>query len=251
MTVWSFTGPAPNPLAELSDDAVTVTAATPTVQEIHQIALHLLCAAFDRSLPCGDYPKPTGVDWPLPSGRGTGHEEGSDERDERDQSLDDALRLVRLDVESADGSIIAAAMDLSRTSPLVVDGEPGGSDRRECGWEVIGARPGQAKRGPCGSPLHRSVFSCRALDTTGPWTVQGRETTIAGGLAAGAKTLLALSLSLPAERTDLLSGPDSPVIPERSRACSGADACQPRSAPGRRPPCRREQHCKNHLLFSR
>jgi hypothetical protein len=82
MTVWSFTGPAPNPLAELSDDAVTVTAATPTVQEIHQIALHLLCAAFDRSLPCGDYPKPTGVDWPLPSGRGTGHEEGSDERDE-------------------------------------------------------------------------------------------------------------------------------------------------------------------------
>ena len=49
--VWSFTGPAPNPLVQASTDAVTVAAGTtPTVQEVHQIALHLLCAAFDDSL---------------------------------------------------------------------------------------------------------------------------------------------------------------------------------------------------------
>jgi phosphoheptose isomerase len=49
--VWSFTGPLPNPLVEASTDAVTVTAgATPTVQEVHQVALHLLCQAFDDSL---------------------------------------------------------------------------------------------------------------------------------------------------------------------------------------------------------
>lgn len=50
-TVWSFTGPAPNPLSELSDESLAVPSeATPTVQEIHQVALHLLCEAFDQSL---------------------------------------------------------------------------------------------------------------------------------------------------------------------------------------------------------
>jgi D-sedoheptulose 7-phosphate isomerase len=50
--VWSFTGPLPNPLACLSDDVVPVDApTTPTVQEVHQVALHLLCAAFDAALP--------------------------------------------------------------------------------------------------------------------------------------------------------------------------------------------------------
>ncbi len=49
MVVWSFTGPAPNPLAAASDDTVAIVAAgTPTVQEVHQVAVHLLCAAFDR-----------------------------------------------------------------------------------------------------------------------------------------------------------------------------------------------------------
>ena len=49
-SVWSLTGPAPNPLADASVDALTVDAEwTATVQEVHQVALHLLCAAFDRS----------------------------------------------------------------------------------------------------------------------------------------------------------------------------------------------------------
>jgi D-sedoheptulose 7-phosphate isomerase len=51
VVVWSFTGPAPNPLVEASTDSVSVVAdATPTVQEVHQVALHLLCEAFDQSL---------------------------------------------------------------------------------------------------------------------------------------------------------------------------------------------------------
>jgi D-sedoheptulose 7-phosphate isomerase len=48
MTTWALTGRAPNPLAACTDDAVCVDApATATVQEIHQIVVHLLCAAFD------------------------------------------------------------------------------------------------------------------------------------------------------------------------------------------------------------
>jgi D-sedoheptulose 7-phosphate isomerase len=46
-----MTGPAPNPLADLAHDALVVAAPhTATVQEIHQIAIHLLCAAVDREL---------------------------------------------------------------------------------------------------------------------------------------------------------------------------------------------------------
>lgn len=49
--VWSFTGPLPNPLADLSTEAIAAAGeATPTVQEIHQVALHLLCEAFDRAI---------------------------------------------------------------------------------------------------------------------------------------------------------------------------------------------------------
>ena len=48
LTVWAFTGPGPNPIADAADDCVAVDApATATVQEVHQVALHLLCAAVD------------------------------------------------------------------------------------------------------------------------------------------------------------------------------------------------------------
>jgi D-sedoheptulose 7-phosphate isomerase len=48
LTVWALTGGGPNPMAERADDAVTVPApATATVQEVHQVAVHLLCAAVD------------------------------------------------------------------------------------------------------------------------------------------------------------------------------------------------------------
>ncbi|MGW4165014.1 D-sedoheptulose-7-phosphate isomerase [Streptomyces sp. NPDC004788] len=48
LDVWALTGPVPNPLAELADDAVCVDAATTaTVQETHLVVVHLLCAFFD------------------------------------------------------------------------------------------------------------------------------------------------------------------------------------------------------------
>jgi len=48
LTVWGLTGPAGNPVEQLADACVCVEApATATVQEVHQVAVHLLCAAVD------------------------------------------------------------------------------------------------------------------------------------------------------------------------------------------------------------
>jgi D-beta-D-heptose 7-phosphate kinase / D-beta-D-heptose 1-phosphate adenosyltransferase len=53
LIVWALTGPAPNPLQAAADDALCVDAATATTQEVHQIAVHLLCAAFEHALAGG------------------------------------------------------------------------------------------------------------------------------------------------------------------------------------------------------
>jgi D-sedoheptulose 7-phosphate isomerase len=46
-----MTGSGPNPLAEIADDALCVDAAsTCTIQEVHLVALHLVCEAFDEAL---------------------------------------------------------------------------------------------------------------------------------------------------------------------------------------------------------
>jgi D-sedoheptulose 7-phosphate isomerase len=51
VTVWALTGPAPNPLAALSDSAIAVDAPTvATVQEIHLSLVHALCIALDKAL---------------------------------------------------------------------------------------------------------------------------------------------------------------------------------------------------------
>jgi D-sedoheptulose 7-phosphate isomerase len=48
---WAFTGPAPNPLAAVCERALVVEAATTaTVQELHLVALHLVCEAFDAAV---------------------------------------------------------------------------------------------------------------------------------------------------------------------------------------------------------
>jgi phosphoheptose isomerase len=48
LAVWALTGTGPNPMTELADDFVAVAApATATVQEVHQVAVHLVCAAVD------------------------------------------------------------------------------------------------------------------------------------------------------------------------------------------------------------
>jgi D-sedoheptulose 7-phosphate isomerase len=49
--VWALTGPGPNVLVGHADDAVCVDApATATIQEVHGVLIHALCAAVDRRL---------------------------------------------------------------------------------------------------------------------------------------------------------------------------------------------------------
>jgi type III pantothenate kinase len=62
LTTWALTGPAPNPLAELCDDAVAIRAATTaTVQELHLVAVHVLCAAIDRELSLREPARPASM----------------------------------------------------------------------------------------------------------------------------------------------------------------------------------------------
>ncbi|HWH01608.1 MAG TPA: SIS domain-containing protein [Pilimelia sp.] len=49
---WALTGPAPNPLAERCAEALAVPAPdSQVVQELHLVAVHLLCEYVERSLP--------------------------------------------------------------------------------------------------------------------------------------------------------------------------------------------------------
>lgn len=51
LTVWALTGRGPNPLAALADDALCVDADdTATVQEVHLVAVHMVCEALDAAL---------------------------------------------------------------------------------------------------------------------------------------------------------------------------------------------------------
>jgi D-sedoheptulose 7-phosphate isomerase len=54
LTTWALCGPADCPLAAACDDALCVESPhTATVQEVHLIAVHLICAAFDQALEAG------------------------------------------------------------------------------------------------------------------------------------------------------------------------------------------------------
>jgi D-sedoheptulose 7-phosphate isomerase len=51
MRTWALTGPSGNPLAAACDEAICVDSVhTPTIQEIHLIAIHLVCASVDVEL---------------------------------------------------------------------------------------------------------------------------------------------------------------------------------------------------------
>jgi glycosyltransferase involved in cell wall biosynthesis/phosphoheptose isomerase len=61
MTSLALTGGAPNPLAELCDDAACLAGPTAaTVQELHLVALHMLCCAIDREVTLHDASGATG-----------------------------------------------------------------------------------------------------------------------------------------------------------------------------------------------
>jgi D-sedoheptulose 7-phosphate isomerase len=48
VTCWALTGPRPNPLADMAFDAICVDASsTATVQEIHLVVVHMVCAAIE------------------------------------------------------------------------------------------------------------------------------------------------------------------------------------------------------------
>jgi D-sedoheptulose 7-phosphate isomerase len=49
-TVLACTGPLPNPLADRADDVLAINGAGPTVQELHLVAVHQICAAFEAAL---------------------------------------------------------------------------------------------------------------------------------------------------------------------------------------------------------
>ena len=51
LTTWALTGQAPNPLAALCDDALTVpSVSTSAVQEVHLVIAHTLCAVLDARI---------------------------------------------------------------------------------------------------------------------------------------------------------------------------------------------------------
>ena len=53
--VWALTGPLPNPLAARCSDVVAVDAgSTATIQEVHLVVIHLLCAAIDTVITARD-----------------------------------------------------------------------------------------------------------------------------------------------------------------------------------------------------
>lgn len=59
LDVWALTGPAPNPLAAAADEAVCADAdETATVQELHLVAVHMMCEAFDRALAAAQGTRP-------------------------------------------------------------------------------------------------------------------------------------------------------------------------------------------------
>jgi phosphoheptose isomerase len=47
---WALTGPGPNSLGQACDEVVGVSGSTAIVQEVHLVAIHLLCEAVDATV---------------------------------------------------------------------------------------------------------------------------------------------------------------------------------------------------------
>lgn len=86
LTVWALTGPAPNPLAGAADDVVAVDADDgAVVQELHLVAVHVLCEAFDDTL-LGTRPVDAGM---------AGSASGAPRRGEAGDGMRQARRVTR------------------------------------------------------------------------------------------------------------------------------------------------------------
>ena len=65
LVTWALTGPRPNALADLCDEAICVDApAMATVQEAHLVIVHLLCEAVDDRVPGASARSAAGEAWP-------------------------------------------------------------------------------------------------------------------------------------------------------------------------------------------
>jgi len=51
LTSWAMTGPLPNPLGMCCDDVLAVPADPQTAQELHLVAVHVLCEQVEAALP--------------------------------------------------------------------------------------------------------------------------------------------------------------------------------------------------------
>ncbi|WP_422741233.1 D-sedoheptulose-7-phosphate isomerase [Micromonospora sp. WMMD754] len=87
---WAFTGPAPNPLADLCHDALAVPSDdSQVVQELHLVSTHLLCEYVDQALPLvRQLPR---APWREPARAGRSPEGG------RDRAGRDGLVLASVD----------------------------------------------------------------------------------------------------------------------------------------------------------
>jgi phosphoheptose isomerase len=61
-TSWAMTGPGPNPLVELCDDAVTLPGGCGHVQEGQLLALHALCCGFEEQVRILDAARAAGTE---------------------------------------------------------------------------------------------------------------------------------------------------------------------------------------------
>ncbi len=54
LQTWALTGPAPNPLSRSAAETAAIhSPVVSAIQEVHLVAVHVLCAAFDAALPAG------------------------------------------------------------------------------------------------------------------------------------------------------------------------------------------------------
>ncbi len=54
VTSWAMTGPLPNPLGVCCDDVLAVSADSQTTQELHLVAVHVLCEQIEAALPAAE-----------------------------------------------------------------------------------------------------------------------------------------------------------------------------------------------------
>lgn len=50
LTVWAMTGQPGNPLADMAEESLCIAAPAATVQELHLVALHIMCEELDHAL---------------------------------------------------------------------------------------------------------------------------------------------------------------------------------------------------------